>query len=293
MNMPNKQAKHHGNQQRWKHCVFLYVLVTHCPFCLFFSSLISLHDTNHNPLDTVTLKSPLSLSLALSLFFSPIPLSLLSSHYLLVRNNFPSALINLTPLISFITLSSFIYHLSIWPLIHLSPGVSSLLFIQSVAVCLFCICAFIFPSFVFLIFFFSFYIVFLSSRVPAVHWTEGESLDKSLSLCPSPLLILTSPTLLSSLLLPPSICLSQCIPPFVYLLTSIHLFYLCHFPHAAPSLSVHRFYCSLQLIKHKGRKGKLNKATEMYLEGDNLINEGCLVTVNNVALLVSQCPRCD
>lgn len=148
-------------------------------------------------------------------------------------------------------------------------------------------------SFPFLLFFSFSFLVFTLPLFPAEWQRYIEQKVKvwiSLSLRPSPLLILNTPALLSSLLLPPCICLSQCIPPFVYLLTSFHLFYL-HPP--PPSPSVHRFYCSLQLIKYKGREGKLNKETAMYSEGDNLINQECLATVNNVALLASQCPRCD
>lgn len=159
--------------------------------------------------------------------FLKLPL-LISEDYFL-----PSALINLTPLSSFITLSVLIYHLCIRPLIHSSPGISSfscqpLSFIsESLNLC------FHLPSFCFLIFSPGFYIASLCSQMAAAHWTEGKSLDKSLFVCLSPLFIFTILALLLPLLLPPCICLSPWIPPFVYLLTSIHLCYLHPPPHTA------------------------------------------------------------
>lgn len=154
-------------------------------------------------------------------------------------------------------------------------------------------------SFVLLLFFSFSFLVFTSSLFPAEWQQYIEQKVKvwiSLSLGLSPLLILNPhpPSLLSSLLLLPCICLSRCIPPFVYLFTPIHLFHLCLPPHTA-SLSL----CPSPLLLSTAHKiqremgGKLNKETEMYSEGNNLINTGCLVTVNNVVALASQCPRCD
>lgn len=147
----------------------------------------------------------------------------------------------------------------------------------------FCISALIFPCFCFSHFSSSFHIPFPSSWVAAVR-KEDERLNNSLSLHPST---------------PPRRCLrfDICLSRWLYHLFISSPLFTCSLSvpllTLPPSPFVHCFYCSLQLLKYKGRVGKLNKGTEMYLEGDNLINQGYLATVNNVAPLASQCPRCD
>lgn len=143
-----------------------------------------------------------------------------------------------------------------------------------------------FPCFCFSHFSSSFHIPFLSSGVAVVR-KEDERLNNSLSLHPST---------------PPQCCLRFDIPTSVFpddctICLSPHLYSPVPSPPPLltppPSPFVHCFYCSLQLLKYKERVGKLNKGAEMYSERDNLINQGYLATVNNVAPLASQCPRCD
>lgn len=84
---------------------------------------------------------------------------------------------------------------------------------------------------------------------------------------PPPLLIPTHappPTQPPTLPLPPCICLSQCIPSFVYLITSIHLFYLCLPPRGSslglcPSLLL---LCTGPITQRE--KGELNKERNVF-----------------------------
>lgn len=137
-----------------------------------------------------------------------------------------------------------------------------------------------------LLLFFSFaFLVFTLPCFPA-EWQQY--IEQKVEVC-----ILDTPALLSSVLLPPCLCLSRCILPFIYLLTFLHLFYLRLHPPTTPFSLCPSLLLLSTAHEIQRERGEVNKATEMYSDGNNLINKGCFVTVNNVAPLANQCPRCD